>query len=178
MLKSTPRSQTELGTGTAVAPILQFRVTYRAPDHSHVPSKLLPLPSWAVHVSTSPDRTWAFSMIAGANGPTWAINGKPFDPNRVDARVKLGTVEAWELVNTTTVTHIAHVHGFPFVVLSRNGNPPAPSESGLEDTVRLDPGDRVLIALRFADYTGRFMIHCHMLEHEDHGMMTTFEVTR
>jgi FtsP/CotA-like multicopper oxidase with cupredoxin domain len=178
MLRSTPRSQTELGTGTAAAPLLQLRVTHREPDHSRVPPKLLPLPSWVRRAPASPDRTWAFSMIAGGSGPTWAINGRPFDPNRVDARVKLGSVETWELMNTTTVTHIAHVHGFPFAVLSRNGNPPAPSESGLEDTVRLDPGDRVLIALRFADYTGRFMIHCHMLEHEDHGMMTTFEVVR
>ena len=53
-----------------------------------------------------------------------------------------------------------------------------PWERGYEDTWRLDPGESVVVAARFTDYTGKFMIHCHMLDHEDDGMMATFEVVR
>jgi spore coat protein A, manganese oxidase len=60
----------------------------------------------------------------------------------------------------------------------RNGKRPPPWERGLEDTWRLDPGERVVVAARFVDHTGPFMVHCHMLDHEDHGMMATFRVTR
>ena len=58
----------------------------------------------------------------------------------------------------------------------RDGKPPPPWERGLEDTWRLDPGEVVEVAARFTDYTGPFMIHCHMLDHEDHGMMARFDV--
>ena len=53
---------------------------------------------------------------------------------------------------------------------------PPPWERGLEDTWRLEPGEEVEVAARFTDYTGPFMIHCHMLDHEDHGMMARFDV--
>jgi FtsP/CotA-like multicopper oxidase with cupredoxin domain len=56
------------------------------------------------------------------------------------------------------------------------GDSPPPWERGLEDTWQLDPGEEVVVAAAFTDHTGPFMVHCHMLDHEDHGMMATFEV--
>ena len=60
--------------------------------------------------------------------------------------------------------------------ISRNGKRPPPWERGFEDTWRLDPGEYVDVAATFTDYPGLFMVHCHMLDHEDHGMMAQFEV--
>ena len=61
-------------------------------------------------------------------------------------------------------------------MLSRNGRTPRAHERCLKETFFLDPGDRVVVAGRFSDYTGKYVIHCHMLDHEDHGFMSQFEV--
>ena len=87
-----------------------------------------------------------------------------------------GTVERWRLRNTSDMTHYVHIHAEQWRTVSRNGTRPPPWERGLEDTWRLDPGEHVDVAARFADHTGPFMIHCHMLDHEDHGMMARFDV--
>lgn len=74
------------------------------------------------------------------------------------------------------IPHSFHVHDVQFSVLSVNGGKPGPLYSGPKDTVLLMPGDRIVIALRFQDYTGIYMYHCHFLEHEDSGMMGQFMV--
>ena len=106
----------------------------------------------------------------------WSINGQAFDPARVDHRARLGTVERWRFRNTSDVTHYVHIHAEQWRTLLRDGKAPPPWEQGLEDTWRLEPGEEVEVAARFTDYTGPFMIHCHMLDHEDHGMMARFDV--
>lgn len=175
-LESIARSQLDLGTGSPATEILQFRVGATAADPSRVPNKLRPLPDWVQEAPEVPDRTWAFGLGADARGIRWTINGRTFDPERVDAEVPRDAIETWLIVNTSQVTHLVHLHGVPFAILERNGAPPPAWEAGLEDTVTVDPGDRVAIAARFSDYLGRYTFHCHMLEHEDHGMMTQFEV--
>ena len=80
--------------------------------------------------------------------------------------------------NTTDFTHYIHLHEELWRTLARDGHPPPPWERGYEDTWRLDPGESVVVAARFTDYTGKFMIHCHMLDHEDDGMMATFKVVK
>jgi FtsP/CotA-like multicopper oxidase with cupredoxin domain len=72
------------------------------------------------------------------------------------------------------VPHSFHVHDVQFSVLSSNGQKPNPLYSGPKDTILLMPGDKVVIAMRFEDYTGIYMYHCHFLEHEDAGMMGQF----
>jgi FtsP/CotA-like multicopper oxidase with cupredoxin domain len=99
-----------------------------------------------------------------------------FDPDRVDHQVALGSVERWRLRNTSDMTHYVHLHEEQWQTVSRNGRRPPPWEQGYEDTWRLDPGETVDVAARFTDYAGLFMVHCHMLDHEDHGMMAQFEV--
>ena len=138
---------------------------------------LRPLPAWADDLSTTPDRVWAFGLgLDDAGRAAWTINGRPFDHDRVDARPALGTTETWLLTNTTRQSHFIHIHDVDWVVLERNGEVPPRHEAALKETFRVDPGEVVLVGSRFTDHTGPFMMHCHMLEHEDHGMMTTFEV--
>lgn len=178
VLESVPRPPTEVGTGSPATSIMQFRVVRDAEDPSRVPADLRPLPGWVENAPEIPDRMWAFGLGTDAGGATaWTINGQTFDPNRIDAEVERDSIETWELVNTTTnVSHLIHMHGVPFVALARNGQSPPEWERALDDTFRIDPGERLSVAAKFADYTGTYVLHCHMLEHEDHGMMAQFKV--
>jgi FtsP/CotA-like multicopper oxidase with cupredoxin domain len=122
-------------------------------------------------------KTWTFGLDGDEHhGSFWSINGKAFDPERVDHRARLDTVERWRFRNTSDVTHYVHIHAEQWRTLLRDGKAPPAWERGLEDTWRLEPGEEVEVAARFTDYTGPFMIHCHMLDHEDHGMMARFDV--
>jgi len=179
-LRSGPRhgARNPLGAQPYVGALMQFRVDSRQrPDRTRVPRKLRPLPAWTKHVSKAPQRSWEIS-IGGFFKTTWQINGRTFNPARADAFPKLGTTETWEIVNRTNVAHVMHMHHTDWYLLSRNGKPPPPWEDCLKETFFVYPGERILVAGRFADYTGKFVIHCHMLDHEDHGLMTQFEVVK
>ena len=104
------------------------------------------------------------------------IDGKQFNPNRVDQHVKLGAVEQWTIKNATTEQHPFHIHVNDFEVMSIAGQPY--DARSLQDTVNLPPGKEVVIRMRFADFTGKFVYHCHILNHEDNGMMGVVEVSR
>lgn len=114
-------------------------------------------------------------MMMGGGG--FAINGRPYDMARIDFAVAQGTVERWH-IRSTMVAHPFHVHGVRFRVLTENGAPPRPENTGWKDTL-LVPGEAEIIA-RF-DQPAReetpYMFHCHILEHEDAGMMGQFTVT-
>jgi bilirubin oxidase len=103
-----------------------------------------------------------------------SINGQAFDMSRVDVHAKLGTTEIWTIQNQAAINHPFHVHGYSFQVIDRNGKPAA--QPAWEDTVNVASGDVVRIALRFDDLAGTRMYHCHILEHEDQGMMGVFDV--
>jgi FtsP/CotA-like multicopper oxidase with cupredoxin domain len=169
-------------TDPVVAPLMQFRVDgKRVRDTSRVPAKLRPLPSWVHKLSDQPQRAWIFGLGLDPAGRTaWTINGQTFDPERVDAQPTVDSLETWLFVNAgpTNTSHYIHIHDVPFYVLSRNGQPPTGAETGLKDTFRLDPGEVLVAGTKFSDHVGVFMLHCHMLNHEDHGMMTTFEVVK
>ncbi len=169
-------SRNPLGAHSYAGALMQFRVdSRRLPDRTRVPRKLRPLPGWTRHASTTPDRSWEIS-IGGFFKTTWLINGRTFNPARADAHPKLGSTETWEIVNRTNVAHVMHMHHTDWYLLSRNGKPPPPWEDCLKETFFVYPRERILVAGRFVDYTGKFVIHCHMLDHEDHGLMTQFEV--
>ena len=119
-------------------------------------------------------------MGMGMMGRRLTINGKKMDINRIDEQVKLGSTEIWEITNRSammmSMPHSMHLHDVQFQILSRNGRIPQPHEQGRKDTVLIMPGETVRIISRFRDYTGVYMYHCHLLEHEDDGMMGQFEV--
>jgi suppressor of ftsI len=122
------------------------------------------------------DRRRRIVFSESANGNRFFINGRQFDPNRVDERVRLGDTEQWTIVNTSRELHPFHIHVDDFQLMAVNGRRVhAPS---LQDTVPLPVGGRVRIRMRFANFTGKFVFHCHILNHEDHGMMALVDVVR
>jgi spore coat protein A len=158
-------------------PVLRFDVVRDAADNSRVPDVLRPLPSL-------PPATKVRDMTLGLSDDEqmfW-IDGKPFDPNRVDAQIKRGSTEIWRVTNLDGefgIDHNLHLHLVQFRVLDRDGAPPPPEEAGLKDTVRIPPGSTVRLQATFADYLGRFTYHCHMMEHSSaFGMMAQMEIVR
>jgi len=102
------------------------------------------------------------------------INGKTMDMNRVDVRSRLGATEIWEIDNVVTMDHPFHLHGFQFQILDRDGVP-EPYRSW-KDVVNVRKHQTVRVVVRFDDFPGKWMFHCHILDHEDHGMMGILEV--
>jgi FtsP/CotA-like multicopper oxidase with cupredoxin domain len=88
--------------------------------------------------------------------------------------VRPGQVERWRF--SSDLHHPVHVHLAQFQVLSRGSGGPHPPDAGWKDTVDLRPADDVEVAIRFPDLPGRYVMHCHNLEHEDMAMMAAFEV--
>ena len=124
-------------------------------------------------------RTFVFSETA--DGDHFFINGKQFDMNRVDTRVKVGDVEEWTIRNTTGEVHAFHIHQTDFLVTEIDGVAQAPQS--LRDTINLPyqkkgkPGEvKVLMPFPSPRIAGRFVYHCHILEHEDGGMMAVIEL--
>ncbi|PWB57100.1 MAG: multicopper oxidase CueO [Bradyrhizobiaceae bacterium] len=104
------------------------------------------------------------------------INGRPFSMNRVDVTARLGTSEIWEIVSDA-MAHPFHLHGASFRILGNSGRKPPAEQAGWKDVILVE--DQAEILVRFdhpAPPRMPFMYHCHILEHEDHGMMGQFAV--
>ena len=124
------------------------------------------------------NRTRTFELEMGFSGPM-TINGVSMDMNRIDQTVKLNDTEIWEITNNSDLPHPFHVHDIQFLVLTRDGSSPAENETGWKDTVLVMPRETVRIITNFRDYADPdmpYMFHCHILEHEDAGMMGQFVV--
>jgi FtsP/CotA-like multicopper oxidase with cupredoxin domain len=109
------------------------------------------------------------------NGNTWktVINS---GYTHTEATPLLHSTEVWELRNSSGGWfHPTHIHLVDFKILSRNGRPPFPYEVGPKDTVYLGENETVRVLMRF-ERAGKYMIHCHNLLHEDHDMMSQYEV--
>jgi spore coat protein A len=158
-----------LGTGSTAA-VMRFRITHTASDDSTIPVRLATLnrldPSQARGT-----RGFVFQL----NGNSWTINGQQFDPMKPAATPKLDDTEIWHF--NSDFHHSVHIHLTQFLVVSRNGGPPGPYDAGWKDTVDLRPAEQVSVIVRFTDYRGRYVMHCHNLEHEDMAMMATINVT-
>jgi FtsP/CotA-like multicopper oxidase with cupredoxin domain len=102
------------------------------------------------------------------------INGKVMDMSRVDEVAELGATEIWTVENLVGMDHPFHLHGFSFQVLDRNGVP-EPYRSW-KDSVNVPKHETVRLIVRFEDFPGLWMYHCHILNHEDEGMMGVLEV--
>jgi spore coat protein A len=152
----------------ALSELVQFRVNSHEIDTSSVPATLRPQENIGTPTTT---RTFDFSR----NGGQWRINGLPFDPNRVDAQPVLGTTERWILRNSGGWDHTVHIHDVDQQLISRNGQPPTPDELTKESWY-IGGGQEVEVKLKFTDHVGRYVFHCHVLEHEDDAMMGQFEV--
>ncbi len=124
-------------------------------------------------------RTFTLDMGMMMGGGAMTINGRSMDMDRIDETVRLGTQEIWQIDNPSMMAHPFHVHDVQFRILDRNGVTPDPGELGYKDTVLINRNERVRLLLEFADYADPaipYMFHCHILEHEDAGMMGQFIV--
>ncbi len=122
-------------------------------------------------------RFTADSMMV-MDGPFY-FNDSSFNMDRIDFIIPLNQTEVWKLVNETMVGHPFHIHDVQFYLTDRNGNTPIPQEQGRKDVVYVPMGDSVVFVTKFEDFTDSitpYMFHCHVLMHEDAGMMGQFLV--
>ncbi|OIK19482.1 outer spore coat copper-dependent laccase CotA [Bacillus amyloliquefaciens] len=178
------------------ANVMQFRVTkpLKGEDTSRKPKYLSAMPdmtSKRIHNI----RTLKLTNTQDKYGrPVLTLNNKRWhDP--VTEAPRLGSTEIWSIINPTRGTHPIHLHLVSFQVLDRRpfdlerynkfgdivytgpAVPPPPSEKGWKDTVQAHSGEVIRIAATFAPYSGRYVWHCHILEHEDYDMMRPMDVT-
>jgi FtsP/CotA-like multicopper oxidase with cupredoxin domain len=139
-----------------------------------LPAALTPVEDLRATVTNR--RTIVFSE--SKDGDTFFIDGKTFDMSRTDVRVKLGAVEEWTIRNDADELHSFHIHQAPFQVAEINGV--AQPASGYRDIIDVPIRGTVKVVIPFTDpvIVGRFVYHCHILSHEDRGMMATIEVTQ
>lgn len=155
--------------------VMTFRVGSEIVDNTVIPDVLATIEKLDV------DQVSAIKTIElDGMGHMVTINGRQFDMHRIDDKVSLGATEIWEITSLRSMMmrspgHPFHIHGTQFQVLSRNGNEPRENEMGWKDTVFVRSGETVRIIVQFK-FKGIFMYHCHILEHEEAGMMGQLEV--
>jgi spore coat protein A, manganese oxidase len=151
--------------------VMRFRVARKEKDESTIPEKLAP--DLTFPDPEEAELTREFNVFGSALG-MYTINEKVFDRERIDARPRLGSTEIWEF--NSAFDHPMHLHLVHFKVLSRGGKRPGPYDAGWKDTVFVKKGEDVRVVARFDGYRGKYVFHCHNLEHEDMMMMANFEV--
>lgn len=156
--------------------ILRFDVVLPPVEDNSLPPPYtfyeLPTPS-AAELAKARVRTWRFERDRGQ----WTVNGRFFDCDTPGALIPEGDGEIWVLQNDSGGwQHPLHIHHEEFLILSRNGRPPAPGERGRKDVVRLEFGSEVRVFKRFRDFLGRYPMHCHNTVHEDHAMMVRWDI--
>jgi spore coat protein A, manganese oxidase len=177
-----------------VVPVMQFRVSSGSPEATQLPPSLRPMPKTAESTAVKTrmltldeyENRVGESMMMLLNGTRWHMP--------VTESPLLDSVEIWNLINMTDDTHPIHLHLVRFQILDRRAFerftyrlkktllftgpsiPPDPNEAGWKDTVAADAGMVTRIIVRFEGYPGRYIWHCHNLEHEDNEMMRPYDV--
>jgi FtsP/CotA-like multicopper oxidase with cupredoxin domain len=153
----------------------KLRVGPRVPSvrGASVPATLAEIEPLVPPGAVQPTRTVRLGARMTFHGHDWLING---EQHHHDAPVHVGELQVWDLVNETGMDHPFHLHGFFFQVVAIDGEPTVPRS--WEDTVNVAAKQRVTIAFRPDDRPGKWMYHCHILEHHAAGMMGHFEVRR
>jgi FtsP/CotA-like multicopper oxidase with cupredoxin domain len=176
VLRSRP---TDLGTdwwnqrfagGDDTLDILQLRAADRLAASAPLPAVLADVPRLG---EDEADARRLFRL-----GET-RINGDDMDMNRIDEVVTVGNTEVWTVTNDDGSPHSFHVHDVQFQILDIDNEPPPAELAGWKDTVYVEPGATLRLIMRFRDYAdpgAPYMFHCHLLRHEDQGMMGQFVV--
>jgi bilirubin oxidase len=150
------------------------------PVHS-IPETLVDVLS-IPEISADINRTLIFTPeLMGPNqlNGDFLINGLYFDKDVINFSIPLNNTEIWSISNQSAIAHPFHIHDIQFYVLDRNGAPPPVTEQGRKDVILINPMETVRIITQFTDFANDsvpYMLHCHMLTHEDKGMMLQFEV--
>lgn len=162
--------------------ILKFKVV--APTMSPVISipetlvDVMPIPEISVDITRTLILTPEFMGPNQLNGD-FLINGLHFDMDVINFSIPLNSTEIWRISNQSAIAHPFHIHDIQFYVLDRNGFAPPLNEQGRKDVILIHPMETVQIITQFTDFANDsvpYMLHCHMLTHEDKGMMLQFEV--
>ena len=191
---ATAISPTYLGD-PAVGKIMEFRVKpYSGTDQSMKPADfevggatMIPLPPFTpAELAAARVRTFQFSKANGTDAHPWTIatdggRGFDMDPHRISANPTKGTVEIWQLRGGSGWAHPVHIHFEEGQILNRGGNPPPAWEVGArKDVYRLstfaDATNQVDLAIRFREFMGSYMEHCHNTQHEDNAMLLRWDI--
>lgn len=200
-LRSLQFSGAEMGMGGGQAlpngaafTVMKLQVTGRTSETGVLPTQLSTLNRQRIEdaINRNTPRSFAVSMGMISSGMRWLLNGRLYQETELASNeiVQLNTTEVWELSNTNTggmsMVHPIHIHGLQFQVLERTINSQFVAgyetvrfgyvDDGWKDTVMIMPGERIRVLLRFEDFTGMYVYHCHNLEHEDAGMMRNYQV--
>jgi len=170
----------------ACVPLVQFRVNRNEADPSSIPDDLNPGAAEYIDHYLNPDNPLnpgleipVRTLMLERNRGAWQINAQFFDPSRVDIWETLNTQSIWSISNLSGGwVHPVHIHDMEFRLLDRDGVPPHPGEAGLKDVFIVNQNEtiRVMACWTGAKNVGRYVFHCHNLEHEDMAMMGIFEV--
>ncbi|MBK9331931.1 MAG: multicopper oxidase domain-containing protein [Ignavibacteria bacterium] len=177
ILKSLPFTAPGAGTyvqGTEMN-LLRFDITGNTGSGGIIPAALPPISYYSI---SDVKTTRTFTLTTNMGGMNMhRINGLTFDMNRIDWETPQSSLEEWRIINAANMLHPIHSHSEQFQVYSRNGSTVLPPEDkGWKDTVLIRPFETVRLLVRFTDYRGIFLFHCHNLEHEDDGMMLNFKI--
>jgi spore coat protein A len=180
------------GFGPA-AELMRFDVTAHVTDTSVVPPVLRPLPATVAGLAecatatTALDscplvtRTWVLNQTPTLLNAEWTINGRGYDHMRDDAEPQLGSAERWIFVNASDVDHVVHIHDVDWRLVYRSGGLSPGVTRGadadqLKESFLVEPKETIVLISTFTDHVGRYVFHCHILEHEDRSMMAQFNV--
>jgi spore coat protein A, manganese oxidase len=173
---------TDLAASGTHRDVMCFDVVAGDRDPSRLPDELIPFEKIAL-ASAARARDFTFAGGPASFPPVahWTVNGRSFDAARPIAAPRLGDVEVWRFVNRRRfgvlgLLHPVHVHLIRFQIIDRSGRAPEAYEAGWKDTVAVPAGEEVRVIARFDGHRGRYLIHCHNLEHEDHDMMARYDV--
>ncbi len=174
-----------LSNGTGF-PVFKVRVNRPAKANLTLPQRLSTIKRYDPADAVNREDPKRFHLVM--RHMAWTINGRTFRMEEVapEERVAMNTLEVWEFINEgggmgmmggMDMPHPIHLHGMQFQVIQRRGvQHEGYVDEGWKDTVLLMPGERVRLLVRFGDYPGLFLYHCHNLEHEDMGMMRNYLV--
>jgi FtsP/CotA-like multicopper oxidase with cupredoxin domain len=161
-----------MNAGNDTLDVLQLRAAPTLKPLGALPATLAPIDRWK---TSDADVTRTFRLDGHE------INGRQMEMGRIDETVEVGSLEQWVVSNTMDAPHSFHVHDVQFQIASVAGAAPPPELAGWKDTIYLPPKTEFRLLMRFTDYTDRnvpYMYHCHLLTHEDHGMMGQFVVVK
>ena len=145
-----------------------FEYSGTAPRELQIPEKLKSVES--LPPSGRPVRR--LQLTQDLERDEFSINGLKFDPSRVNMSVSLGVIEDWDLFNNTILDHTVHLHTNPFQVVEADGS----AQRVWRDSIVLRRGQEIRVRVAFRDFSGQTVFHCHLLAHEDHGMMQLMEI--
>ena len=159
----------------SIPDIMRFDIVRSEVDDSSIPATLRPMNRIPESRATVA-RNFTLGQTYSRGLDIWTINGRLYDPARVDATPRLNATEIWTFENRSGESHPIHIHDIEWNILDINGVRPPPGDDGWKDVFLVPAWGKLRVIGTFTDNVGGYVTHCHKLEHEDHAMMFNFVV--